>query len=211
MTGGEHRRIGGSTFSKQSACAPKMPQLRALALGSYLLATALVGAQRGRLDTTSRIISAEIDLLMARPFESVLRTQRLTELGYAGWAGEAGDSEQARQMRQHLYAEMIYSGVGGPWTDAGGEWRWRDGKTMLYIGTERGRFLGYWEPQGEAAYVQRVPSGAANESLWEPHAGVAEASECVRSGQCQDSDASAGRVARAAGQCPVGTRPGPRH
>ena len=59
-------------------------QLRALAL-FYLLAAALVGAQRVRLDTTSRIISAEIDLMMARPFESILRTQRQVELGYAGW------------------------------------------------------------------------------------------------------------------------------
>ena len=89
-------------------------QHRVLALGFYLLA-ALVGAQQAPLIATSRIISAEIDLPMARPFESVLRTQRLTELGYAGWAGEAAPAEQARQMRQHLYAEMIYSGAGGPW------------------------------------------------------------------------------------------------
>eukprot|EP01045_Picozoa_sp_COSAG04_P030754 COSAG04_NODE_5451_length_1615_cov_4.063984_2_plen_94_part_00 len=71
-------------------------QLRALAL-FYLLAAALVGAQRVRLDTTSRIISAEIDLMMARPFESILRTQRQVELGYAGWEEEADDSERAVQ------------------------------------------------------------------------------------------------------------------
>ena len=111
--------------------------------------------------TRAKRLRDDIGALMSQPFEAILRTQRLVELGFDRWSTtssctnppRAGVDEQTVAMREHVYAEVLHSGVGGSWTAEASEWRWADGKTMMYIGTEAGRFVGYRAPEGEKAHV----------------------------------------------------------
>ena len=84
-------------------------------------------------------------------------------------------------------------------------------QTMLYVGLEDGRFIGYYGPAGERAYTYCPPGGkpadsntcpSCPHSIWHPFTGLAAVNNCTATSTCKDL--KGGR--QVAAVCPAGKR-----
>jgi hypothetical protein len=84
-------------------------------------------------------------------------------------------------------------------------------QTMLYVGLEDGRFIGYYGPAGERAYTYCPPGGkpadsntcpGCPQSIWKPYTSLDAVNDCTASGGCKDY--KGGRNVSAL--CPAGQR-----
>jgi len=134
-------------------------------------------------------LRSRISVLAKLPFESIRVTQPMFKMGFLDASATPGAT---RELRQWFYNLALSSGTGG------------DGaaQTMVYMGMEDGRFLGYFAPGGERAYTYRASSGLAADIDWVGYGdNLTAVNECVLRGSCKDYLGKSVAVS-----CPSGTR-----
>lgn len=139
--------------------------------------------------------------LMSQPFEFFDLTLPATAAGLLDIQNPARTPE----VRRWLYNHIVASGTDS--TENGGE----SAQTMIYVGLEDGRFIGYYGPEGDRAYTFRPGSGLPADpntcpgcpgDIWTPYGSLDAVNECMASGIC--ANMSAGKVV--ASSCPPAPR-----
>jgi hypothetical protein len=119
----------------------------------------------------------QLQSMLAEPFEVLDLSLPMVSLGLL----DVQDVSKTPLLRQWLYNHIVATGTDS--TENGGD----SAQTMIYVGLEDGRFLGYYGPEGRSAYSVRATSGRAADTDWAPYATLAAVNECVSSGlSCRD-------------------------
>jgi hypothetical protein len=92
---------------------------------------------------------AGLDSVMEHPFETIRFTETEVEMGFLETTTE--------RLRQWLYHQVVTLHAGDPS---------RSSITMVYVGLEDGRFLGYFS---STSYTERAGSGNATDLDWAPY------------------------------------------
>eukprot|EP01043_Picozoa_sp_COSAG02_P002144 COSAG02_NODE_49_length_45106_cov_298.436177_1_plen_422_part_00 len=175
--------------------------LRLLATMAALLLPVLCDARAGRADLSEDDYSrrsfsgsvllpelvGQLDSMLREPFEVLDLSLPMVSLGLL----DVQDVSKTPLLRQWLYNHIVATGTDS--TENGGD----SAQTMIYIGLEDGRFLGYFGPEGHSAYTLRTASGEAADTDWAPYATLAAVNECVLAGQSCIDKADGREVASA--------------
>jgi serine/threonine protein kinase len=119
-------------------------------------------------------VRSTLEKLLAQPFEFFDLTIPATTAGLL----DVRSSELTADIRQWLYNHIVATSTDS--TENGGG----SAQTMIYVGLEDGRFVGYYGPEGVRAYTFRAASGEAEDLGLAPFASLTEVNDCAASGEC---------------------------